>query len=125
MAEPIPSPEELQKLCEQLIACPHLKVYKHSNVCIVRDPNFYGDVLEIKRQQHSFLWVFRWSTYSVELTHVSIAVSNPRKLYKLAMERHSNRVKNETTEEINKAVCCAGHCCLFGHTYFLLAHRFS
>lgn len=106
MAELIYSPEELQKLCEGLIACPHLKVNKFSNVYIVRDPSFYGDILEINRQWHSFLWVFRWITYSVKLTHVSIAVSNPRKLYKLAMERYSNRVKNETTEEINKAVCC-------------------
>lgn len=107
MAELSYSVEELQNLCEGLIACPHLKVNNFGNVCIVRDPNFYGDVLEIKRQQHSFLWVFRWSSYSVKLTHVSIAVSNPRKLYKLAMERYSNRVKNETEEEINKAIRCA------------------
>ncbi len=104
MTKPIPSPEELQKLCEQLIACPHLKVYKLGNSRIVRDTFYYGDVLEIKRQQHSFLWVLHWSTYSVELTNVSIAVSNPRKLYKLATERFINRVKNETEEEINKAV---------------------
>lgn len=107
MAELIYSPEELQKLCEGLIACPHLKVYKFSNVYTVNDPKFYGDILDIGRQRRSFLWVFRWSTYSVKLTHVSIAVSNPRKLYKLAMERHSNRVKNETEEEINKAIRCA------------------
>lgn len=104
MTKPIPTPEELQKLCEQLIACPHLKVYKFGNSCIVRDILYYGDILEIKRQQYSFLLVFSWSTYSVKLTHVSIAVSNPRKLYKLATERYSNRVKNETAEEINKAV---------------------
>ena len=93
MTKPIPTPEELQTLCEQLIACPHLNVYKFNNACIVRDKRFYGDVLEINRQQHSFLLVFRWITYSVELTHVSIAVSNPRKLYKLAMERLINREK--------------------------------
>ena len=104
MTKPIPTPEELQKLCEQLIACPHLKVVKFGNSFFVRDPRFYGDVLEIKRQQHSFLLVFRWSHYSVELTSVAIAVSNPRKLYKLATESFINRVKNETEEEINKAV---------------------
>lgn len=104
MTEPIHTPEELQKLCEELIACPHLNVYKYTNNYTVRDPSFYGHVLEITRKQHSFLWVFRWSSYSIELTHVAIAVSNPRKLYKLAKECHSNRVKNETTEEINKAV---------------------
>ena len=104
MTKPIPTPEELQKLCEQLISCPHLKVYGYKHCCIVRDPNFYGDVLEIKRQQHSFLWAFRWSTYSVNLTHVAIAVRNPRRLYKQAKARYSNRVKNETENEINKAV---------------------
>ena len=104
MTKPIPTPEELQKLCEQLIACPHLRVSKFSISLFVRDPRFYDEILEIKRQQHSFLWVLRWSTYIVELTHVSIAVSNPRKLYKLATERFINRVKNETEEEINKAV---------------------
>lgn len=107
MTKPIPTPEELQKLCEQLISCPHLKVYEYEDCCIVRDPDFYGDVLRIKRQKHSFLWPFCWSTYSVNLNHVAIAVRNPRRLYKLAKARYSSRVKNETTEEINKAVGCA------------------
>jgi hypothetical protein len=84
MTKPIPTPEELQKLCEQLISCPHLKVHGYKDCFHVRDPRFYGDVLEIKRQQQSFLWVFSRSTYSVNLTHVAIAVRNPRRLYKLA-----------------------------------------
>jgi hypothetical protein len=102
MTKPIPTPEELQTLCEQLIACPHLKLYKCGSVYTVRDPRYYGDVLEIERQEHCF----SWATYSVKLTHISIAVSNPRKLYKLATEHYSNLVKNETEEEIKKAVCC-------------------
>lgn len=105
MTEPIPTSKELQKLCEELIACPHLKVYKGTNKYGVYDPSLHEYVLDITREPHSFLWPFCWSNYSIELAHVAIAVNNPRKLYRLAKERYNNLAKNETVEEINKAIC--------------------
>lgn len=105
-ADKIPNKEDLQALCEQLITCNHLNVkcYMQRDYFTVDDPRYYGYILEIRRESHSILKLFRWYTYEVKLRCVSITVSNPRKLFELAALRNCELEEKQRLDELQKAI---------------------
>ena len=96
----------LQALCEQLISCNHLNVRCNMgrDCFMVDDPRYYGDILEIRRESHSILKLFRKYTYKVKLRCVSITVSNPRKLFELAALRNCELEEKQRLDELKKAI---------------------
>lgn len=85
MIEPIPTPEELQKLCEQLIACRCWTVLALDDRAYVYDKDKHNrDAILIL---HPSFWSFR-----VELFGVEVKVSNPRRLWKMI---HARDKENE------------------------------
>ena len=75
------TPEGIQKLCEQLIACRCWAVLALDDRAFVFDKNRVdGDAIRIF---HPRIWSFR-----VELFKVEVKVSNPRRLWRLIRSRY-------------------------------------
>lgn len=77
----IPTPEELQKLCEQLIACRGWEVLALDDRAVVYDG--YKPRCHAIRILHPSFWSFR-----VELFGVEVKVSKPRRLWMLIHSRY-------------------------------------
>ena len=77
----IPAPEELQKLCEHLIACRCWAVLTLDDRAFVYDKeNTQMDAILII---HTLFWSFK-----VELFGVEVKVSKPRRLWRLIHSRY-------------------------------------
>ena len=75
------TPEGIQKLCEQLIACRCWAVLALDDEAFVYDKDrVNGDVIRIS---HTRFWSFK-----VELFGVEVKVSNPRRLWRLIHSRY-------------------------------------
>lgn len=75
------TPEGIQKLCEQLIACRCWGVLALDNrACVYYKDNALRDAILIT---HPIIWLFR-----VELFGVEVKVSNPRRLWRLIHSRY-------------------------------------
>lgn len=80
MTKPIHTPEELQKLCEQLIACRCWLVLALDDRAFVYDKDNHS--MNAIRILHPNFWSFR-----VELFDVEVKVSKPRRLWKMIHAR--------------------------------------
>ena len=93
----IPAPEELQKLCEQLIACRCWAVLALDDRALVHDKNRVdGDAILIR---HTSFWSFK-----VELFGVKVKVSKPRRLWKMIHSRYKMEQEVSLARSVMKAI---------------------
>ena len=97
MTEPIPTPEELQKVCEQVIACRCWKVLALDDRAFVFDKG--NDNMDAIRILHPNFWSFR-----VVLFDVVVKVSNPRRLWRLIHARCKMEEEGSHARAVMKAI---------------------
>ncbi len=94
----IPTPEELQKLCEQLIACRCLEVLTLDDRACVYD-NEDDPLRDVVIITHPNIWSFR-----VELFGVEVKVSKPRRLWRLIHSRYKMEQEVSHARAVMKAM---------------------
>ena len=97
MTEPIPTPEELQKLCEQLIACRGWAVLACDDRSFVYDKERVNN--DAIRILHPLFWSFR-----VELFGAEVKVSKPRRLWRLIHARYKMEQEVSLVRSVMKAI---------------------
>jgi hypothetical protein len=91
------TPEGIQKLCEQLIACRGWEVLALDNRAFLYDKDRVdGDAIRIF---HGSIWSFR-----VELFGVEVKVSNPRRLWRLINYRYKMEQEVSNARYLVKAI---------------------
>ena len=93
----IPAPEELQKLCEQLIACRDWAVLALDDRAFVYDKNCVNE--DAIRIRHTSFWSFK-----VEMFGVEVKVSKPRRLWRLIHSRYKMEQEVSHARSVMEAI---------------------